>query len=44
MELKGFGANTYKNMPREPFTLWDLLALLVVVVLSSYPFWAKFFK
>ena len=44
MELKGFGANTYKNMPREQFTLWDLLALLVVVVLSTYPFWAKYFQ
>ena len=44
MELKGFGANTYKNMPREQFTLWDLLALLAEVILSTYPFWAKYFQ
>jgi energy-coupling factor transport system permease protein len=44
MELKGFGKNTYKNLPPEKFTKWDLLALLVVIVLSSYPFWVKFFN
>lgn len=42
MELRGFGANTYKNMPKEPFTVVDFVVLVVVIVLSSYPFWKKF--
>ncbi len=41
MELKGFGSNTYKNMPAEPLRIYDYLALLLVVVLSTYPFWIK---
>ena len=41
MELKGFGANTYKNMPREELTWVDYVVLLLVVVLSTYPFWKK---
>lgn len=41
MELKGFGGNTYKNMPSEPMTVADFIVLLVVIVLSSYPFWKK---
>ena len=44
MELKGFGKNTYKNMPQEPLTMVDFLALLLVVFLSSYPFWVKLLK
>ena len=39
MELKGFGANTYKNMPQQKLGLADYLVLLAVVVLSAYPFW-----
>ena len=41
MELRGFGANTYKNMPREPLTMMDFIVLVIVVVLSTYPFWKK---
>lgn len=41
MELRGFGANTYKNMPREPLTMVDFVVLVIVVVLSTYPFWKK---
>lgn len=41
MELRGFGANTYKNMPKEPFTLLDFVVLAIVIVLSTYPFWKK---
>ena len=41
MELRGFGANTYKNMPKEPFTLVDFMVLAIVIVLSTYPFWKK---
>ncbi len=41
MELKGFGSNTYKNMPSEPMTVLDFLVLALVVVLSTYPFWIK---
>ena len=43
MELRGFGANTYKNMPKEPLTMVDFVVLVIVVVLSTYPFWKKFF-
>lgn len=39
MELKGFGSNTYKNMPKEKLGLADYAVLLVVIVLSTYPFW-----
>ena len=39
MELRGFGANTYKNMPKEPLTMVDFIVLVIVVVLSTYPFW-----
>ena len=41
MELRGFGANTYKNMPKEKLTLIDFVVLAIVVVLSTYPFWKK---
>ncbi len=41
MELKGFGKNTYKNMPKESLSLADYLVLLVAIVLSTYPFWSK---
>ena len=41
MELRGFGANTYKNMPKEKFILLDIVVLALVVVLSTYPFWRK---
>ena len=42
MELRGFGANTYKNMSKEELTLTDFVVLVIVVVLSTYPFWKKF--
>jgi energy-coupling factor transport system permease protein len=42
MELRGFGANTYKNMPKEKLTAVDFAVLAIVVVLSTYPFWKKF--
>ncbi len=42
MELKGFGANTYKNMPQQKLALADYLVLLAVIVLSSYPFWQEY--
>ena len=42
MELRGFGANTYKNMPKEPLAMADFIVLVIVVVLSTYPFWKKF--
>ena len=42
MELKGFGANTYKNMPQQKLGLADYLVLLAVVVLSAYPFWQEY--
>ncbi len=41
LELRGFGANTYKNMPKEPLTMVDFIVLVIVVVLSTYPFWKK---
>lgn len=41
MELKGFGANTYKNMPQQKLGLADYLVLLAVIVLSAYPFWQE---
>lgn len=41
MELRGFGSNTYKNMPKEPFTWLDVAVLVVVAILSTYPFWHK---
>lgn len=42
MELKGFGGNTYKNMPSEPLGFADFLVLLLTVVLSSFPFWKDY--
>ncbi len=44
MELKGFGSNTYKNMPPAPLRPADYLTLLAVVVLSAYPLWAKYLQ
>ena len=41
MELRGFGANTYKNMPKDPFHAADIVVLAIVVILSTYPFWIK---
>ena len=39
MELKGFGGNTYKNMPADPLGIMDYAALLLTIILSTYPFW-----
>ncbi|WP_419558036.1 energy-coupling factor transporter transmembrane component T [Phascolarctobacterium succinatutens] len=42
MELKGFGGNTYKNMPPAPLRFCDIFVLLLVVVLRTYPLWIKY--
>ncbi|MHC1717314.1 MAG: energy-coupling factor transporter transmembrane component T [Acidaminococcaceae bacterium] len=42
MELKGFGANTYKNMKKQELGLGDYLVLTVVAILSTYKFWIKY--
>lgn len=42
MELKGFGGNTYKNIPMEPLGFLDYVVLLIVVILSTYPFWINY--
>ncbi|MEG1158839.1 MAG: energy-coupling factor transporter transmembrane component T [Acidaminococcaceae bacterium] len=42
MELKGFGANTYKNMKKQELTGGDYLVLLLVSLLSLYPFWKSY--
>ena len=42
MELKGFGANTYQNMKPQKLQVADYGVLLVVIILSFYPFWAKY--
>ena len=44
MELKGFGANTYKNMPQQKLGLADYIVLLAVIALSTYPFWQEYVK
>lgn len=44
MELKGFGANTYKNMPQQKLGLADYVVLLAVIALSTYPFWQEYIK
>lgn len=44
MELKGFGANTYKNMPHQKLGLADYVVLLAVIALSTYPFWQEYVK
>jgi energy-coupling factor transport system permease protein len=41
MELKGFGANTYKNMAPQSLGLLDYVVLLLIVLLSCYPYWQK---
>ena len=42
MELKGFGANTYKNMKKQELGIGDYLVLTIVVVLSTYKLWIKY--
>ncbi len=42
MELKGFGANTYKNMPQQKLGAADYIVLLAVIALSTYPFWQEY--
>ena len=42
MELKGFGNNTYKNMPPEKLNIFDYLVLLLVLAGCSFPFWQKY--
>lgn len=41
MELKGFGANTYENMQPQRLSLLDYIVLLLIVAMSSFPFWGK---
>ena len=42
MELKGFGANTYKNMKKQELGTGDYLMLTIVFLLSTYKFWVKY--
>ncbi|MGE4588059.1 MAG: energy-coupling factor transporter transmembrane component T [Acidaminococcaceae bacterium] len=42
MELKGFGANTYKNMKKQELGIGDYLVLTIVVILSTYKLWVKY--
>ena len=42
MDLKGFGANTYKNMKKQELGLGDYLVLTIVAILSTYKFWIKY--
>ena len=42
MELKGFGANTYKNMKKQELGIADYLVLTIVVILSTYKLWVKY--
>ena len=42
MELKGFGANTYKNMKKQELGLGEYLVLTIVAILSTYKFWIKY--
>ena len=42
MELKGFGANTYKNMKKQELGLGDYLVLTIVAILSTYKFRIKY--
>lgn len=41
MELKGFGANTYENMLPQRLALLDYIVLLLIVAMSTFPFWGK---
>ena len=41
MALKGFGPNTYRNRRPMKFHAGDYIALLITVILSTYPFWVK---
>lgn len=41
MELKGFGANTYENMQPQNLTALDYIVLLLIVAMSTFPFWGK---
>ena len=41
MALKGFGPNTYRNRRPMKFHAGDYIALIITVILSTYPFWVK---
>ena len=43
MELKGFGANTYKNMAPQSLGLLDYVVLVLIILMSCYPWWHKIF-
>ena len=43
MELKGFGTNTYKNMAPQSLGLLDYVVLMLIVLMSCYPWWHKMF-
>ena len=43
MELKGFGANTYKNMAPQSLGLLDYVVLMLIILMSCYPWWHKMF-
>ena len=42
MELKGFGANTYKNMRKQELGVADYVVLLLILVLCTYKLWIKY--
>lgn len=42
MELKGFGANTYKNMRKQELGVTDYVVLLLILVLCTYKLWIKY--
>ncbi|HIU64189.1 MAG TPA: energy-coupling factor transporter transmembrane protein EcfT [Candidatus Avacidaminococcus intestinavium] len=42
MELKGFGANTYKNMRKQELGFADYIVLGVIAILCTYKFWIKY--
>ena len=42
MELKGFGANTYKNMAPQCLGILDYTVLALIIFMSAYPYWQKY--
>ena len=44
MELKGFGANTYKNMAPQSLGLLDYVVLMLIILMSCYPWWHKMYE
>ena len=42
MELKGFGANTYKNMAPQCLGILDYTVLALIIFMSAYPYWQRY--